>query len=647
MGRDPYRRYRRQMRGRGRNRDAFPVWMPYSYEPFAFLLLAGICRWIYRHRSELAPFTIALSALIVAAILRGHHAPWWPVTVITVTAALMLGFPYPILARHPAGASLARGLTRLWAAAGIDRAIERTYAAVVITVTGGWLTAAIAIGPIVKPLPQIDGLSAVLLGIPWWYHRRRRDKVRVERIVKEKWPVLADDIGLPGAHITSAVVDVWGWTARVILKKGTTTGQVTNKIPDIESGLGLRPGSIRVTPDPDRANRLTLRVVEKDPHANPVPWPGPSITSITQPIPVGVSEDGHIVTVRILRRNVLIGGIMGAGKSGLLNILIAALAGCSDVILWGVDLKGGMELSPWADCFDKLATTPAGATALFREAVAWLEDRATRMTAEGKRVWEPTPTDPALIVIVDEYAELPGRAHQYADSLARRGRAVAVNLIAATQRPTQDAMGKTAVRSQMDVRICLRVRERRDVDLILGQGSFNAGWDAHKLTQPGAFLLSDPEHARPERNRAYLITDAQVERHAAICAARRPTHGGPPQPAAARWPQMPLRWPHSPEPAPRHGVDPSGPDEVLWAALSEAGPDGVLAAELVASTGISRATLYRKLKALAQAGQAVQTLRGHWRAAGPPGGDGPTGQARPGQPHRPGPPPPDVTGGSQ
>jgi DNA segregation ATPase FtsK/SpoIIIE, S-DNA-T family len=51
-------------------------------------------------------------------------------------------------------------------------------------------------------------------------------------------------------------------------------------------------------------------------------------------------------------------------------------------------------------------------------------------------------------------------------------------------------MGKGATRSQMDVRICLRVRERRDTDLILGQGIFAAGWQAHTLDAPGTFLVS-------------------------------------------------------------------------------------------------------------------------------------------------------------
>ena len=64
---------------------------------------------------------------------------------------------------------------------------------------------------------------------------------------------------------------------------------------------------------------------------------------------------------------------------------------------------------------------------------------------------------------VDEYAELAENvpdAASDADSIGRRGRAVAVTLIAATQRPTQKAMGQGALRSQMDVRICFRVRER-------------------------------------------------------------------------------------------------------------------------------------------------------------------------------------------
>ncbi|MEV0386498.1 tyrosine-type recombinase/integrase [Nonomuraea sp. NPDC050643] len=173
-----------------------------------------------------------------------------------------------------------------------------------------------------------------------------------------------------------------------------------------------------------------------------------------------------------------------------MNVLLGELTACQDVILWAIDLKRGMELQPWASCIDRLATTPQEAEALLGDAVVILDGRADDLTRRSARVWEPSPERPALIIVVDEYAELASeapRAIDYADSIASRGRAPAVNLIAATQRPSKDAMGKSAVRSQMDVRLCFRVREPRDGDLVLGQGMVKTGglkvW--HPVTEAG------------------------------------------------------------------------------------------------------------------------------------------------------------------
>ena len=193
--------------------------------------------------------------------------------------------------------------------------------------------------------------------------------------------------------------------------------------------------------------------------------------------------------------------------------------------IWAIDLKKGMELGPWESCIDRLATTPGQAVALLRDAVAILEARAELLAAAGKRAWEISPDMPALVIIIDEYAELADEAPDAmsdTDSIARLGRAVAVTLIAATQRPTQKAMGQGAVRSQMDLRICFRVREPRDVDLVLGQGMLRAGWDAHNLNAPGKFLISAPGHDKPKRARAYLLTDQAVTETAARYASHRP-----------------------------------------------------------------------------------------------------------------------------
>jgi S-DNA-T family DNA segregation ATPase FtsK/SpoIIIE len=273
-----------------------------------------------------------------------------------------------------------------------------------------------------------------------------------------------------------------------------------------------------------------------------------------------------------------------------------------------------MELGPWAECIGRLATTPEQATALLRDAVAILKGRAEHLASLGRRTWEPTPEMPALIIIIDEYAELTEEcpeAMHYTDTVARLGRAVAVTIIAATQRPTQKVMGQGAVRSQMDLRVCFRVREQRDVDLVLGQGMLKAGWNAHKLNAPGKFLISAPEHDIPRRARAYLVTDEMVAATAAqhsliprdldeisLNAIRNaPTSAQGSQP---RYQNL--------------GDSGQAPEEVLWSALRTAPEEGWAIGELMTITGMSRTPLYRYLQDLVRSGRAYQVSRGKWRA---------------------------------
>jgi DNA segregation ATPase FtsK/SpoIIIE, S-DNA-T family len=607
-------------------RGGYPVILPYPYDPVAAMALAALGRFLYRHRSAFWPFAITGAAFILAAVIHRHHPGYWAVaTVVTVTAGFVLGIPHRLLWAQPGGKLTAGFLTRAWEACGIDRAAERVYVTAVAVTSGGWLSAAIAAGPAVKPLPAIAAVATVVLGIPWWAHRRRRDRVRIERTV-QAWPDMAENMGLPGSRIASAAGDAWGFTARLILRKGTTAAQAINQVPAIESALGVKPGSVRALPDPDRADRVILRVIEKDPHAQAIPWPGRPETSITRPADIGLFEDGRAVLVNFLRRNVLIGGTTGSGKSELLNVILAVLVACGDVVIWGVDLKGGMELQPWARCLARLATTPEQATALFRDATGELDRRAGMMAARGARAWEPAPDMRALVIVVDEYAEMPAGALDDADSVARRGRAVAVNIIAATQRPTQEAMGGNAVRSQMDVRICLRVRERRDVDLILGQGSFTGGWHAHALSLPGAFLVSAPEHTAPERARGYLITDDQIARQAARHAGRPPGPGAPGPDSAPGTSGSTLALedpsPRGEGPEPGHGAA-DGPESALWAALCQAPAEGFPAWVLMSACGMGRSWVYYRLQEHAAAGRAVQVSHGSWRAVTPAGGHEP------------------------
>jgi S-DNA-T family DNA segregation ATPase FtsK/SpoIIIE len=550
--------------------------------------LAAFGRWLYRYRSELAPVTTAALLGATAAILHPRHSGSWPAALATTM----------ILAAVIAGG-------KRW----LDRAIERLYGAAVTVGGGVWLAAGIAHGPTSPPLPGLLLLGMLAGGAPWWWHRRRRARVRIERTISA-WPDLADTIGLAGSQVMSAMVDLWGWRARLALKRGQTVADVVNKLPAIESGLRVRPGSVRVEADPARADHCLIHILEKDPHAQPIPWPPPTATSVADPVDLGVFEDATPVRVTLLHRHALVAGIAGSGKSGVLNVILAALTACPDVVLWGIDLKGGMELQPWASCLDRIATNPTEATQLLADAVAILDVRAAELARRGSRLWMAGPSEPALIIVVDEYAELADEspdATRHADSIARRGRAVAVTLLAATQRPTQAAMGKGAVRSQMDVRICLRVRERRDTDLILGQGAHTAGWHAHTLNAPGKFLISAPGHDAPRRARAYLLTDERVRAIARAHRGRRPKLDTLSADAIDHTPD-------EDEVIDGELID-TDPEQALWTALLEAPDDGLSASQLMKITGMGRTWVYSRLQQHADTDRVTQVTRGRWRAS--------------------------------
>ena len=164
------------------------------------------------------------------------------------------------------------------------------------------------------------------------------------------------------------------------------------------------------------------------------------------------------------------------------------------------------------------------------------------------------------------------------------------------------------------------VRERKDVDLILGQGMLAAGWHAHTLNAPGKFLISAPEHGTPRRARAYLLTDQAVTEKATRYAGQRPELDEISQRAigaavADTAADLPDGCPPSvsrPEPDP--GKETANADNELWLALCLAPDEGIDVGELIRLTGMSRPTLYRRLAEHAKAGRAIQVSRGRWRA---------------------------------
>ena len=91
--------------------------------------------------------------------------------------------------------------------------------------------------------------------------------------------------------------------------------------------LGVR--EVRITRDPANARYARVVILRRDPLADPTPIPWPLANadrcSLWESIRVGEDEDGNEVTVTLPERNLLDAGEPGAGKSTVVQLLIAAV----------------------------------------------------------------------------------------------------------------------------------------------------------------------------------------------------------------------------------------------------------------------------------------------------------------------------------
>jgi len=587
------------------------------YEP----LRSPVPRLAWRYRSELAPLYLGLVLLAAGLVLHTWAPGWWPILAAAGLAAAMI-------------------LGLLGYRLGLDRPAERAYATTATAAATAWPAAATWLGPLTRRLLLAWLAGTLAGGVPWWWHRRRRAKVRVLRAV-ERWGDDAAAADLGGARLQRVEVDPTGrhWSARVLLPKGQTMKDVLDRVPKLESALGLRPRAIRVEEDPTLARRVILRVVERDPHTTTLAMPdlvGP-LTG-TRPVLVAEYETGEPLRVDLLRKHALIGAASGAGKTTLLNAILRTLGPAPDVLLWAVDFAGGAGLAPWRACLGRLATTVQEARELLADACAAIDARERWLADHDQENWDPTPAAPAIVIPVDELAELVEQlpdAATWLDTIAHKGRKTAVTLLVATQRPTQQALGGGALRAQLTVRVCLRVTEPRDGELILGQGKGRLGYRPDLLDAPGKLLIWDPpDHTRPILAKVLHVDRARIPRllaaagpeavpdldpdtAAALAAARDET--APPGGDQSRPPRaVPPAADPSADTAPI--TPPTGDGDPLAAlrtCLRAAGPRGAKVAELAAAIGRAKTWVYERLQELERHGEVERVGHGRWRLTHP------------------------------
>ncbi len=258
--------------------------------------------------------------------------------------------------------------------------------------------------------------------------------------------------------------------------------------------------------------------------------------SMFDPIFVGMDEFGEPVYVRIIYKNMLAAGEPGGGKSSLLNIITAhgALSARTRLVLFDGKL---VELGMWADIADEFVGPDIGhAIMTLRRLQKVMDNRYAWLRSRHRRKIEPTDGLNVILIAIDEIALFSatlGTDQQQREFIAlfrdlvARGRAAAMPVIAATQRPSIDIIPKS-LRDLFGYRAAFRCTSNGSSDIILGDNWSGAGFTATDISpenQGAAYLIA--EGGIPRRVKVAYLSDTDIDNLADHAAWTRRTGESP------------------------------------------------------------------------------------------------------------------------
>ena len=498
---------------------------------------------------------IVVLIAFVAVIVLPRTVPWWMITSLAATLAMVISWVSLTLT----GSSLMATYLATWGA-----------------VLTAWITAARIAGPWHAKI--IFGLVlpvAALIPIGVTVIRKHRDQANrtastgtgtMHARECRYWEGLLTKLGCPNVMVRDITLTDGGRMVHCRLKKAAEGRRISAK-PDADVARQiavqrlLRPGSVYIDAEPEGLTEadFVIHIREKA---------GPRLTqfipadnsprSINDRFPVGVLDTGRPWTMRLREIVTFVCGVRGSGKSTLLNVIIAQLARCPDSLIFVIDLKGGQEtmawLLPWLQglvdkpVIDWLVTDRAAADvmldAVLRAGVARAESgRYGKKLRPGVyRIDGVDEMCPGIIVICDETAEMTG--HQLREDgvssiqlstklvrISERFRSVAIDPVVAAVRAVVDITGNSGIKAMSELTIGMKVRTVNEGQAIF-HDDYRAAQALARLKDKGMFIPKEASQLFPPVH-GYNITDGTplddgsptedlVTPIAIACAARRP-----------------------------------------------------------------------------------------------------------------------------
>ncbi|MDR7313607.1 S-DNA-T family DNA segregation ATPase FtsK/SpoIIIE [Nocardioides luteus] len=315
----------------------------------------------------------------------------------------------------------------------------------------------------------------------------------------------------------------------VTLKVRTRRGQALADLEAFAPKLAATysADAYRVYPPKRRAGstvmfELVMRDLIKTPSVAAMPEPRMQ----TESVRLGRRQSGKPFDLQIEQRHTLVVGASGAGKGSFLWGVVGSLApaiAVDAVRAYGIDLKGGMELTMGAPLFTKIAVKGEQAVEMLREFVGIADERTEAMRGHSRN-HKPGPGDPLYLLVIDELASLTAYADnetkKEAERLLKRllsiGRAVGVVVVAFVQDPRKEVIDMRGLFTQT---IALRLRSAMETNMVLGDGMAPFA-PAHRIlkgAQGTAWIID--EDGSTDRIRADYWSDELIRRIASLYPA--------------------------------------------------------------------------------------------------------------------------------
>lgn len=325
------------------------------------------------------------------------------------------------------------------------------------------------------------------------------------------------EIGIDDVEVTDLARERSGRKVRMRLPNSgkVTIATLEQNAKAIEVILRLKPGCAEFYTGEDSGD-VVMKLREHEVLAGATRLrPEYRASTINEPFAIGVQEDGSILKISLRELHLFLAGTTGAGKSNVINVLLAQLGWCVDTLIWVIDMKGGRTAKPWlqawiegradAPVIDWVATTRDEAVLMATAFKTAIEGRAN--SGIGGSKIKPKSSMPQIIMICDEMAELVGNTGggrlevgpegttnsqllRTCERGVQKARSEACTSIWATQRGTNDMAGSGTLKSLCKLRLALGAATASDLQWVIPDATMGRKQLAVMATTPGIGVVA-------------------------------------------------------------------------------------------------------------------------------------------------------------